>query len=151
MKYTLLTFRPTFWRSYRLFLLPCLTSFLIAWLVDVVTRNAPFSITGLKERVILFAFLALGGLIGTLIRQNHLVITLSEEYVSGPSSWGWWRVDIPRSMLDHKHTCKHTLWQRVFGYRYLRSTEGHKIRVDTWTFDSEQITALLAELGCTTT
>lgn len=85
--------------------------------------------------------------------QDRLSITLDDEYVSGPNGrrWRWGRVDLPLRKLDRERTCKQTLPQRLFGYRYLWSADGQKIRISSWEFTPAQVAALLEELGCSAT
>ena len=59
-------------------------------------------------------------------------------------------VELPLDKMDRERTCRQTLSQRLFGYRYLWSTDGQKIRISSWEFAPVQVATLL-EVGCNAT
>jgi hypothetical protein len=133
-------------------LIASLLGLLTAVLLDVATSNMltggdgwshPGSIVGV-------ACVLIGGLLGTWKTPDRLSIIRSDEHVSGPNGkwWGWGRVELPLDKLDLERTCRQTVLQRLFGYRYLWSTDGQKIRISYWEFAPAQVAALLEELGC---
>lgn len=147
-----MTFRPSYWRCYVAFLIGSLLGLLTAVLLDAVTGNVLTGGDGWSHpsSIIGVACVLIGGLLGTRKTPDRLSITLSDEHVSGPNGarWRWGRVDLPLDKLDRERTCRQTVPQRLFGYRYLWSTDGQKIRISYWEFAPAQVAALLAELGC---
>ena len=143
------TFRPSLWRCYLGFLIPALLGVLTAVILDGVTDNAlGTGAAWLRAGGIGLACFLLGGLLGTVRRQDRLMITVSNDHISGPGAWGWRRVSFPLQTLDRGRSCAPTVFQRVGGYRYLWSTDGHKILVTAWAFDQAEVTRLLTHIDC---
>jgi len=137
------------WRRYLEFLIPALVGVLTAVLVDGVTDQALGAGSAwLRAGGIGVACFLLGGLLGTVGRQDRLIITVSTDQVSGPGAWGWRHVSFPLQLLDRERSCTPTVLQRIGGYRYLWSTQGHKIRVHTWALGQAEVTRLLTLVDC---
>lgn len=148
-----MTFRPPLWRCYVPFWITWLFGTLTGLLLLVIIGNVPISDFVRLPFLFIMGMSTLGGLKGVQSSQDQLSITLSDEHVSGlnGAGWRWGRVELPLDKLDRERTCRQTLLQRLFGYRYLWSTDGQKTRIRSWVFAPAQVAALLAEIGCNAT
>jgi hypothetical protein len=143
------TFRPSFWRCYLVLVLPLLLVVLVVSFLAALIGIAPMAGTTWFDRtgIQIIIWVVLGVLPASWM-QDRLMIMLDTEVVSGPGSSGWQRVSFPIHMVDRERTCRQTMLQRIGGDRYLWSTDGHKIRVNTWGLSQAEVNRLLTHVGC---
>lgn len=143
------TFQPSYWRC---LLWAVLTGLLVV--LTVLLASLVLSTDGTIRLVMSgsFAFITTCFFVGRVLSasrtQQHLTITVSPAEIAGPSAWAGRRVTFPLATLDRARSCMPTVIQRIGGYRYLWSTQGHKIRVNTWTLGQAEVTRLLTLVEC---
>jgi hypothetical protein len=144
-------FRPAYWRC---LLTSGLTGLLVVLTVVLVSLAVNTNVTLRLITSGPFIFIAVcffvGRALGTARVQQHLTIAVSLDSISGPSAWAGRRISFPRALLDPARSCTPTVLQRIGGYRYLWSTDGHKIGVNAWALGQAEVSRLFTHVGCST-
>lgn len=90
---------------------------------------------------------AVASLFTTSRSVNASTITISNEYIAGPSV-GWGKpTNFPFHNLDKPRSSRQTIVRRVLGGRHLISTDGKKILFLERAFDKNQVEQIYQALG----
>jgi hypothetical protein len=82
-----------------------------------------------------------------VLRIDDLSITISRGSIEGPTGLSIRRDRFPLARLDRAASAQRPWYQKLIGYRYLRSTDGVKIRVEQAAFAPSTLRALGQRLG----
>ncbi len=98
-------------------------------------------------------FLVIGLFVSTLIGMwlftpaaERLSITLTNHTISGPPLRGAKRVTIPLARIDWGKSESETLFQKLFGHRYIYSIDGERIVLSGFAFNRATMSEFLEQI-----